>query len=115
MGIPELVAKRRNDILRIAAKHGVTRIRVFGSVARGEAGPKSDVDFLIEVVASVAMSGAARDTYLNAQRKAYTAARSDAFTTRQLASRNSTTNGTAARTSSTLKPRCDTVYGVASV
>ena len=31
------------------------------------------------------MSGAARDTYLNAQRKAYTAARSDAFTTRQLA------------------------------
>ena len=49
MGIPELVAKRRNDILRIAAKHGVTRIRVFGSVARGEAGPQSDVDFLIEV------------------------------------------------------------------
>ena len=49
MGIPELVAKRRNDILRIAAKHGVQRIRVFGSVARGEAGPQSDVDFLIEV------------------------------------------------------------------
>jgi len=38
-----------------------------------------------EVVASVAMSGAARDTYLNARRKAYTAARSDAFSTRQLA------------------------------
>ena len=31
------------------------------------------------------MTGAARDTYLNARRKAYTAARSDAFTTRQLA------------------------------
>ena len=31
------------------------------------------------------MSGAARDTYGNARRKAYTAARSDAFTTRQLA------------------------------
>ena len=43
------------------------------------------VDTHGEVVASVAMSGAARDTYLNAQRKAYTAARSDAFTTRQLA------------------------------
>ena len=43
------------------------------------------VDTHGEVVASVAMSGAARDTYLNAQRKAYTAARSNAFTTRQLA------------------------------
>ena len=49
MGIPELVAERRTDILRIAAKHGVQRIRVFGSVARGDAGPTSDVDFLIEV------------------------------------------------------------------
>jgi glc operon protein GlcG len=43
------------------------------------------VDTHGELVASVAMSGAARDTYLNAQRKAYTAARSDALTTRQLA------------------------------
>ena len=49
MGIPEVVANKRNDILRIAAKHGVQRIRVFGSVARGEAGPQSDVDFLIDV------------------------------------------------------------------
>ena len=43
------------------------------------------VDSHGEVVASVAMSGAAGDTYLNAHRKAYTAARSDALTTRQLA------------------------------
>ena len=49
MGIPEVVANKRDDILRIAARHGVQRIRVFGSVARGEAGPQSDVDFLIEV------------------------------------------------------------------
>ena len=49
MGIPELVVKKRDDILRIAARHGVQRIRIFGSVARGEAGPQSDVDFLIEV------------------------------------------------------------------
>ena len=49
MGIPELVAKKRSDILRIAAQHGVQRIRVFGSVARGDAGPTSDVDLLIEV------------------------------------------------------------------
>lgn len=49
MGIPDVVAGKRTDILRIAAHHGVRRIRVFGSVARGDAGPQSDVDFLIEV------------------------------------------------------------------
>ena len=40
-----------------------------------------------EVVASVAMDGAARDSYLNARRKAYTAARSDALSTRELAAK----------------------------
>lgn len=48
MGIEEVLGDKREEILRIAAKHGVTSIRVFGSVARGEAGPDSDVDFLIE-------------------------------------------------------------------
>jgi uncharacterized protein len=49
MSIQELVADKRDEILRIAATHGVRRIRVFGSVARGEARPDSDVDFLVEV------------------------------------------------------------------
>lgn len=49
MGIAEVVSSKRDQILRIAAKHGVQRIRVFGSVARGDAGPQSDVDFLVEV------------------------------------------------------------------
>ena len=49
MGIADVVSKKRGDILRIAAKHGVQRIRVFGSVARGDAGPQSDVDFLVDV------------------------------------------------------------------
>lgn len=40
-----------------------------------------------EVVASAAMDGAAPDTRLNAQRKAYTAARSDATSTRALAAK----------------------------
>lgn len=48
MGIDEILGPKRAEILAIAAKHGVTKIRVFGSVARGEAGPESDVDFLIE-------------------------------------------------------------------
>jgi glc operon protein GlcG len=38
-----------------------------------------------ELVAAATMDGAAADTRLNAQRKAYTAARSDAKTTRELA------------------------------
>jgi predicted nucleotidyltransferase len=40
--------QKRLDILRIAARHGAVNVRVFGSVARGEAGPGSDVDFLAE-------------------------------------------------------------------
>jgi len=48
MGIEEILGSKREEILRLAAKHGVTSIRVFGSVARGDAGPESDVDFLIE-------------------------------------------------------------------
>ncbi|MBV8518239.1 MAG: nucleotidyltransferase family protein [Acidobacteria bacterium] len=49
MGIDEILGDKREEILRIAKKHGVTSIRVFGSVARGEAGPESDVDFLVEI------------------------------------------------------------------
>lgn len=49
MGVSEILQKKRSDILRIAEKHGVLQIRVFGSVARGEATDKSDVDFLVEV------------------------------------------------------------------
>ena len=45
----ELVLKRRKQILEIAHRHGVTRVRVFGSMARGDGGPKSDVDLLVDV------------------------------------------------------------------
>lgn len=40
---------RREEIVEIAARRGAANIRVFGSVARGEAGPDSDVDFLVEL------------------------------------------------------------------
>jgi predicted nucleotidyltransferase len=49
MGISEVLKDKREDILRIAAKHGAHHIRVIGSVARGEARPDSDVDFLVEL------------------------------------------------------------------
>ena len=48
----ELIGQKREEIRRIAAKHGARNVRVFGSVVRGEAGPESDVDFLIEVGAA---------------------------------------------------------------
>ncbi|MEN8447116.1 MAG: nucleotidyltransferase domain-containing protein [Cyanobacteria bacterium J06555_13] len=46
--IETLLLPQRSQILAIAEKHGACNIRVFGSVARGEATPESDVDFLID-------------------------------------------------------------------
>lgn len=40
---------KRNDILRLASQHGAHHVRVFGSVARGEAGPASDIDILVQM------------------------------------------------------------------
>jgi len=48
MHLSELRAKRE-AILAIAAKHGATNVRVFGSVARDEATDTSDVDFLVDL------------------------------------------------------------------
>lgn len=45
----ELVRAKREEILRIAADHGARNVRLFGSVARGNARPDSDVDLLIDV------------------------------------------------------------------
>ena len=47
--LDQLLGEKRDDIKRIAARHGAYNIRVFGSVARGEAGPESDIDILIDV------------------------------------------------------------------
>lgn len=41
--------QRRAEIERIAQRHGARNVRVFGSVARGDAAPRSDVDFLVEL------------------------------------------------------------------
>lgn len=49
MGIDDLLLPFREEILRIAIKHGAHNVRVFGSVARGEATPDSDIDFLVEL------------------------------------------------------------------
>jgi predicted nucleotidyltransferase len=41
--------EKREEILQVAAKHGARTIRVFGSVARGEADVSSDLDLLVEM------------------------------------------------------------------
>ncbi len=43
MTLRELLAKR-DEILEIADRHGAFNVRIFGSVARGEADLQSDVD-----------------------------------------------------------------------
>ena len=45
----ELLHEKREDILRVASKRGASNIRVFGSVARGEADAKSDIDLLVDL------------------------------------------------------------------
>jgi hypothetical protein len=49
MSARDLLKAKRADILRIAALHGARNVRIFGSAARGDEGPTSDVDFLIEL------------------------------------------------------------------
>jgi uncharacterized protein len=43
------IEQNRAEILRIAARHGARNVRVFGSVARGEDRPDSDVDLLVDM------------------------------------------------------------------
>ena len=45
----DTLTMKRGEILRVAEHHGVTRVRVFGSMARGDAQPDSDVDLLVDV------------------------------------------------------------------
>lgn len=49
MGTMELLKTKREDVLRVAEKHGAQNVRVFGSTARGEDRPDSDIDLLVDV------------------------------------------------------------------
>ncbi len=51
MGSIGLLSRNREAILRLAAQHGAANVRVFGSVAREDATPDSDVDFLVDMEA----------------------------------------------------------------
>jgi predicted nucleotidyltransferase len=48
LGISEIITDKREAILKIASQHGAYGLKVFGSVARGEATEDSDIDFLVD-------------------------------------------------------------------
>jgi predicted nucleotidyltransferase len=60
MKTEDIVASHREEILATARKHGAYNVRVFGSVARGEARPDSDIDFLVNLEAGRSLMDLAR-------------------------------------------------------
>jgi hypothetical protein len=58
--VGERVKRRRRDIVAAAAAHGVTNLRLFGSVARGQDTPGSDVDLLADLPPGMGLFGLGR-------------------------------------------------------
>ncbi|HLK79864.1 MAG TPA: nucleotidyltransferase family protein [Streptosporangiaceae bacterium] len=54
------VRRKRRDLVAAAAAHDVTNLRVFGSVARGEDRPDSDVDLLVDLPPHMGLLGLGR-------------------------------------------------------
>ena len=50
--VAQSLHEKRAEIYRIAAAHGACNLRLFGSHARGDAGPASDVDLLVDTAAA---------------------------------------------------------------
>jgi hypothetical protein len=48
MTLEQLRSRHRNQIIALAQKRGAHNVRVFGSVARGDQGSDSDIDFLVD-------------------------------------------------------------------
>ncbi len=53
------IQKFSSQLSKIAKKHGISKILVFGSVARGESVSQSDVDFIVEMQEGASLFGAA--------------------------------------------------------
>jgi len=51
----ELIQAKRDDILHAATKYGASNVRIFGSVARGEADDQSDLDLLVDMDAECSL------------------------------------------------------------
>jgi predicted nucleotidyltransferase len=60
MDLEALLKTHRDQILEAAHKHGAFDVRVFGSVARGDACPDSDIDFLVRLESGRSLMDLAR-------------------------------------------------------
>jgi predicted nucleotidyltransferase len=49
VGIAELIEPKRDEIIALARNHGATNVRIFGSLAHGEADEASDIDVLVDL------------------------------------------------------------------
>ncbi len=49
MELRKIIEEKREEILDLAAQHGASNVRIFGSVARGEESEDSDIDFLVDM------------------------------------------------------------------
>ena len=58
--VGRIVRLRRRDLMAAAEAHGASNLRVFGSVARGEDRPDSDVDLLVDIPVSMGLFGLGR-------------------------------------------------------
>ncbi len=50
LGVDEIIGEHRSEVLRLARIYGAQNVRVFGSAARKEATPTSDVDILVDPI-----------------------------------------------------------------
>ncbi|MGC2290048.1 MAG: nucleotidyltransferase family protein [Thermoplasmata archaeon] len=48
LGIADVIGEHREQVLRVARRHGARHVRVFGSVRRGQATARSDLDLLVD-------------------------------------------------------------------
>lgn len=55
-----LLVARRDDVMSVARRHGLENIQVFGSVARGDDGPESDIDLMADLPSGMGLIGLAR-------------------------------------------------------
>jgi uncharacterized protein len=49
LDIQDIIGSKRGEVIALAEQHGVSNIRVFGSLARNEAHSDSDIDFLVDL------------------------------------------------------------------
>lgn len=63
----EEIKKNKKQLYQIAVKYGISKIYVFGSVARGESKDDSDIDFLIEMDENVSAMGVGAFQYESQQ------------------------------------------------